>query len=492
MSRQPRLCLGIAWRLLALGLAVFGSSSAWAASAAVWELTPYRVRLVLSVEPAPELTAALEAELRAGLAQQAELWIGNAWNVTVETAPPALRDRMLTDLTAIAPEALPAEWLTADKVTLLVLRLTLDGYEICGRELDVRTRVWGTAVTATAGHTAQLTDTLFSVVRRAFAPLAQVEPIEKSRDTVQLRLRAAGLPIRDPSCLTTAPGALFRPLVRTNDREGNLRQITPLPWTYFVVSEVTPPLLKCQVFSGVRSPMSARPRGRIEQLALAIHPSGGATRVLVRSRTDKNKPLVGYQMYRQQPDTKSVTYLGRTDRRGSFLVEPSEEPLRMLLIKSGEELLARLPVVPGFEAETIAPVADDDQRLEAEGFITGFQENLVDLVTRREVMQAQIRARIQAKEFPQARERLQEFRQMKGRDELTGDLKREQQKIFSRDPAIQRKIDKLFEDTQKLLNQYLGPGAVERLARELSDAQSGKLSAESEDAAPAKATGEKG
>lgn len=462
--------------LLAGSLLLVAEQGARAASPVVWELTPYRVRLVLTVAPAPELSAALEAELRTGLAEQVERFIGAAWNATVDTAPPALRDRILTDLAAFPAEAIPTDWLDDDKLIFLRLRFTAEGYEIAGREFDVRTRVWGSPVARTVGHPAQLNAALFAVARRAFAPLAQLEAIEGDRENVLLRLRASGLPARDPDCLPAASGDLFRPMLRTNDRDGKLRQVTAVPWTYLSVTEVTPTVLRAKVVSGVHSPLAGRPRGRVERLALAIHPTGDSTRLLVRSRTDKNKPLAGYQLYRQLPDGKSVAYLGRTDRHGHFVVEPDETPLRLLLIKSGEELLARLPVVPGLDAEIVAPVADDDQRLEAEGFIAGFQEGLVDLVTRREVLQAQIHGRIEAKEYRQAQELLRSLRQMKGRDDLTQQLRREQQKVFSRDPIVQRKIDKMFDDTEKLINQYLAPANVERLAQELSDAQSGKLS----------------
>jgi len=42
------------------------------------------------------------------------------------------------------------------------------------------------------------------------------------------------------------------------------------------------------------------------------------------------------------------------------------------------------------------------------------------------------------------------------------------------DPGVQRKIDALFGDTQKLLREHLRPGAIEQLRQELRTARSGR------------------
>jgi hypothetical protein len=463
--------------------AVLGFGSAGPAVAqSVWELTPYRIRAALSLEYRPELTPPLEANLRTGLVDQANLHIGAAWELTVEAAPAPLGQEMLADLASIKIESLPAEWLDADKVTLLSVGIDLNGFQVSGRELDVRTRMWGPVVRATAPHPARLCDTLFSVLHRAFAPLAQIEEVEEG--TVTLRLRAAELPPRDRVCLATAPGDVFQPIVRHNDRDGKPRHVAPIPWTYFQVKEAAKAELKCQLCTGIRSPLSGRRRGRVEQLALAVVPPGRPTRLVLHSRSDKNKPLVGYEVYRQLEDGKRTVSLGRTDRFGAIAIEPGEALLQMLVVKSGDEVLARLPIVLGLEPEVIAPVADDDQRLEAEGFVAGFQESLVDLVTHRELLQSQIRARLRAGDLKDAEAILTDLRKLKGRDDLMMDLNREKQKIFSSDAVVQRKIDKLFNDTQNLVRQYVDPTVIERLVGELRDARKAGAARPTEAAEP--------
>ncbi len=471
--------------LVALAAVLSGMRTEAAATESVWELTPYRIRVVLEFDEAAELTPGLEADLRKGLANETDLLIGAPWVLSLTSAPVPLKDQMIGDMESVTLESLSPEWLADDKVALLTVGVVVDGYRITGRELDVRTQVWSPVIAETVHHPARLRDTLFGVLERVFAPLGQIEAVEG--ETVTLRLRAANLAPRDPTCLVTPTGTIFQPIVRYNDREGNARKVAPAPWSFLVATEIQGADAKCKLHTGIRSPLSAQRRGRMEQLALAIIPSGDATSLVLHSRTDKEKPLAGYQVYRQLGDSKSTAFLGRTDRRGALLLKPDKDPaLRTVVIRNGDEVLAKLPLVIGLEREVVAPIADDDQRLEAEGFLIGFQENLVDLVTRRAMLRVQIRARIRAGEFDKAEALLGELRKLKGRDECLMDLAREKQKVFSKDKVVQRKIDKLFTDTETLLKQHLDSTMVEQLVRELAEARKGH----SQDAATNERRGE--
>ncbi|NUQ61327.1 MAG: hypothetical protein HUU20_02495 [Pirellulales bacterium] len=467
-TRQP-MQHARAWTWAALAAAVLTAPPAPAFGQAVWELTPYRIRVFLAMDHSPELTEQLEEDLRTDLSHQADARIGAAWNVDFAPVPAPLERAMAADWSKITVDVVPKDDLELDKILLLKVSADLAGYHVAGRELDVRTRTWNTVVRATALHPARLCDTAFGVMCKAFAPLARVEEVEKT--SVLLRLRAAALAPRDPNCLRTQPGALLMPVVRYNNREGKFAKATPIPWTYFHIEEVAGAELKCRLYTGLRSPLSGRRRGRVEQLAVTVIPPNRETRLELRSRTDAKKPLVGYEIYQQKLGSKEADRIGRTDWRGMLVVGPAGPPLRVLLVKSGSILLARLPIVPGLETEITAPVPDDDQRLEAEGFVNGFQEELVDLVTRREVLVARIRSRIQAGKLNEAEALLSELRLMKNREEFRRDLDREQKKIFSEDPVVQRRIDTLFSDTHKLLQRYLDPAQVEQLVRELADAR---------------------
>ena len=64
-----------------------------------------------------------------------------------------------------------------------------------------------------------------------------------------------------------------------------------------------------------------------------------------------------------------MTFVGRTNWNGILKVEPTEDPLRLLYVKNGGAILARLPLVPGLYSQVVADLSGDDIRLQAEAYI---------------------------------------------------------------------------------------------------------------------------
>lgn len=485
---------------------------AWAAPAAaqtVWELTPYRVRVILATGPAPELTGDLQADLQAELLTRVDTLLGAAWDADVRWASDELRRVMIRDFQRVTVDLLkeelwrelreatgkepspgeqpapeqegpdaqgPSRLESLDKIILLAVLPGPDGYEVRARELDVRTRQWNTTVSAPALHPAKLRDAAFRAVLRAFAPLARIAGVdEEDRKRITLRLRASGFPPPDETVATVRPGDVFQPIIRHNDRYGKLRGVRPLEWTFLHVEARSGGVLDCRLHTGLRSPLSARVRGQFEQLAVAAIPTNKPTRLVLQSRTQPRKALAGYDVYSHPPDSKTTELIGRTDQQGSVIVPPAESPLRVLVVKSGAEFLARLPLVPGMQPELVADIRSDDERLKAEGFIRGLQEELIDLVTRREVLLAQAQKRIEEKKLEEARKLIEELRTLEGRDDFDLYLQQEQKRVFSADKLAQAKIDQMFRKTRELVNFYLDPAAVDQLERVLHDVRTGKV-----------------
>ncbi len=197
----------------------------------------------------------------------------------------------------------------------------------------------------------------------------------------------------------------------------------------------------------------------------------------MRSRGEAKRPLAGYEIHAQGADSKSTELLGRTDGEGSLAIAPAAGGLRILLVKNGGELLARLPLVPGVSHSLTAVIADDDRRLEVEGVITGLQERFVDLLARRQVLAARVRARIDKEKWDEAKTLLDELRKLDARPHYE-ELKQRRRTLISDDPLVQRKVNKLFDDTQQVVSRFLDPGDVDRLEREMNEAKSrGKTAA---------------
>jgi hypothetical protein len=460
----------MAWAPL-LAVAITFAAVAPAAAQSVWELTPYRIRIVIAAGDSPELTPQLMSDLGADLISRADGLIGAAWDVSVDGAEPALARAILDDLDAVTLESIPEELLEFDKVMLLAIVPHQSEYEVIARELDVRTRTFNTSIELLASQTRALGRTTFTSVLRAFAPLAEIVPPEGDQEEILLRLRASGFPARDAAYSPVTPGSLFRPIIRYDDRQGKPKRIMTMPWTFLRVQDVAGTGLKCEVHSGIRSPLGGRRRGRVSQLALAVINPDKPTRLVLKSRSDPDRVLVGYDVYSQPPGSKDTELLDRTDRRGSVTVGPSDSVLRTLYIKHGGALLARLPMVPGISAQLEVPIADDDLRLEAEGFIAGVQQELVDIVSRRAMLIARIRSQLKAGKFDEADSLIRELYVLGNRDKLAIRLDQEKNRTFSKDAAMQRKIEIMFNDTRKLLFEYVDPRQAAELADELRKAR---------------------
>ena len=128
-------------------------------------------------------------------------------------------------------------------------------------------------------------------------------------------------------------------------------------------------------------------------------------------------------------------------------------------------------MVPGLEPELSAEMANDDQRLQAEGFVKGLQHRVMDLVARRELYKSRFRRYLKKKELDQAKTLLAQFRQLETRSDLTRQLDQQEQRITSPDRRVQAKIDKLFSDTRQLLGRFLDVRTANTLAEELLEAQ---------------------
>ena len=244
-----------------------------------------------------------------------------------------------------------------------------------------------------------------------------------------------------------------------------------MEWTYLIVTEVDNGQAICQVYSGLRNPLGGRRRGRTEQYALLLRSPPGTTRLVLRSRTDPARRLIGYDVYAYGPESKATVHLGRTGSDGGIDVPPGPQRLRLLLVKHGDALLVRLPIVPGEAPQLTAVVPDDDRRLQAEGLIVGLQENLVDSVVRRAILAAQTRNRIEEGKLDEAGQLIEELRRLRTQQQFLLQLEKERQRLVSDDPVVQRKIDKLFDDTTKLLGSYLMPQELETLEAEWNRAR---------------------
>jgi hypothetical protein len=176
-------------------------------------------------------------------------------------------------------------------------------------------------------------------------------------------------------------------------------------------------------------------------------------------------------VYARNSDEESTTPVGASDRDGRVDIPPGRTAVQTLFIKSGSELLARLPMVPGAAREIVLRLPDDEARLEAEARLSALREELVDVVVRRNILMARAKQRIEAKDWGAATELLRALDELPGRPQFSLTLSREARMLRSDDPQIQRRIDRLIEATQAVLAQYLDTRAINDLQNQLRAAQ---------------------
>jgi hypothetical protein len=441
---------------------------------AAWEYTPYQARLWIAGAGAPQLTPAVVEQLTASVTSRGASVLGPVLNLQPSSPPPrvlsALRQGM-DELTADSVAALLSkEDLEADKIYLALISDHGGAHVASVRELDCRTRQLGPVIQRKAPTARGLALALWDAVRESFTPLARIEQAADGQITA--RLRAGGL-AADGSPALVEPGMVLRPVLRRNDRTGQPTKggILAVGWTYFSVTERHGPVLEGTQRSGYRLAIPARGGSRLERLALLVRPYHDQTRLLLRSRVEPEKPLVGYEIHRRVENTEKTELVGVTDHEGALVLSASGGQLETFIVKSGRQLLARLPIVPGYESELKAHITDDDGRLAAEGVIAALSSRALDLVARREILAARIRARLKDNKPKEAQQLLDEFRRLASRGDLSRELDRFRQQITSRDRTTQARIDSIFADGQRLLLlKPLSDELMTQLTREVNAA----------------------
>jgi hypothetical protein len=466
LTRLPKLLAAIV---------LLWPAAAGAADLSVWPLTPYQVRVVLAVAHDAPLTPRLEASLSAALTARIEAVIGPPWDLTVAAPPAALRRDMLHDLATMDEKRIPIPSPEPDKIMLVAVTAVPGGLKVTARDFDVHARALGYPVTRQVWQIGSLCDASLDALLTAFAPLARIDRIEKEgKDGIAvLRVKAAALPLRDPHLTFVRLGDVYRPMVRYSNRDNKFIKSTQAQWSLCVVEKIAPEEVRSRVYTGMRSEIPTRGKGRAESLAIRVQSPGGATQLVLQSRVEPKKPLAGCDVYAYPPANKeAVALVGKTDRQGHLLVPALPGTvMRVLLIKDGSALLGKLPIVPGLEHQLLAPVPNDDQRLAAEGFISGLQEELLDLVAREKILGVMVQTNIEKKRFDEATGLIDELRRLPTAQQFHMRLAAEQERLATNDVSMQKKIDQLMGDTKQLVDKWLDPQTIDDLDHELRDAK---------------------
>jgi hypothetical protein len=255
-----------------------------------------------------------------------------------------------------------------------------------------------------------------------------------------------------------------------------------MDWAYLLVTELTGHEgrnVEMNFYAGRAGGLQGRKNNRTFRMALKVRPFEDSTMLRLHLQKDPNFPLIGYELYDKELESTSMTFIGRTDWNGRLLIEPSDQPLRLLYVKNGGAVLARLPIVPGLYPNVVADLSGDDMRLQAEAYIRGVQNSIIDLVAIRELFKARIRMRLERGEMKKAEDLLNALRSQPNSDKLYDEIGKKHADFINQlgNGNQRRKVDEMFSTTRELLARHITPRLVQDLETDVMAAakNGGKL-----------------
>lgn len=464
---------------------LFGGLTKHAAAQQSWEYSPYQLKVWVAVEPSPRLTDQFFPRVAETLKRRGKVIGRAAWAIEVDPAPVGAASDMLyymdqlTDTQLIrADQSDKANTITvADKLYTVAILDQRYRYQVQVRELDMNTRVWGRKHVANVVQEEMLPDVVMNLIAKAFLPVMRIESID-DKDVVA-RVRSAGLLYKTPVC-EIPTGALLQPVVRRNDRLGQPLKggILVAPWTICQVLGYDGINAKLRMHAGKSNPLGVRKGVRTQRFAIMIRPSDEPTRLLLKSDVIGDpEPLVGYDLYEKDPLDREIpaVHLGKSDWRGAFVVEPTDKPFRLIYVRSGGKLMARMPTVPGHHAELVAFLRDDDRRLEAESYIRSVESEIMDQVVQRKLLERNIQKRLKAGKVDQAEEMVERFQELPKQVDMKDRLDTRQGQIAEGavDRRTLRLVGQMFDRAEKLISEHISPSTLFTLQRQIQEATGG-------------------
>ena len=433
-----------------------------------------------------KLATPLAEELTQRVYRQCRKIMGGGWRIVESkiAAQPLLGN--VTNLEQLNFESLATkapEMTNLDKLFVVTLRGSQGGIAVEVRELDVSTRLWGPTYHREVAQRPRLAWDVSELVVRSFRPVVRLGTAKGKE--INVRVRASRLvprevtpPGNDPlvSALLLRAGDVLQPVRVAKDRHGKPRPsgIVPVSWTLLVVRSVTNHNVTCEIASGLRYPLRGRTGFRLDRIALLARPTMEQTRLRLNIRDQPDQPIRGCEIYAVKPETSQTVLIGKSDRNGIVSIFPNDDPIRNLYVRYGDRVMAQLPILPGWKSEQLVLLPDDTMRLEAEGFVKGIQEQLIDLVVRRKVMAVRIRRRIADEEFDEAEKLLDQLRTLTSRVSLYRQLQERQHRYSSDVRKSQAHIDRIFRQANSQIQDHLSNRLIRELHDELSAARRGK------------------
>jgi hypothetical protein len=360
-----------------------------------------------------------------------------------------------------------------DKIFVVRISQGPEGGSVSVAEMETLMRSFGAVHSAPFLSGFDLPNVIGHTVTQAFAPMVRID--DAGQKTATAMIRAANL-IMDPESPANVPvGSVLQPMIRKNDRNGKPIAIGPIEWAYLVATEREGTNVTMDYYSGMAGGLQGRKNNRTFKMAKLLHPSLDETLLRLHAKGREDLPLIGYELYQKELKSKEMTFVGRTDWNGRLAIKKTEDPLRLLYVKNGGAVLARLPMVPGLTPKEVADLAGDDMRLQAEAYVRGVQNAIIDLVAIRKLLAARIRLRLKKGQMTEAEGLLEALSQQPTNEELASDMDKKLsgflKEIPKRSVNQRRKVDLMFSETLDMLRKQINPAVIRELQADVKRAR---------------------
>ncbi len=476
------MCLALLMSLAQIGpgaaRAADGDSKPAAAttdSAISWDLSPYRTLVLVRFDSSAQWSTARRTQLLVDLRERVRTTIGGVWKYKIVEAPADLRWDHAADLDKITFDAIfsaasdrrPSD---LDKVLLLGLAASSLGGDSRGilvRELDVRTQLWSPPIPVDTSAGGDISVDCARALWSAFRPLVRIDEVTGSDATA--RIRGGGLPLADRSLELLRPGAMLQPIVRHFDADGRTAKngVFPIAWTMLRVSQVDGATAKGLLHAAATQPLAIQWDGRTEYLALAVSARPGhSTELTVRARGPGGQPLEDVEALLLGPRDKAFHAVGRTDGRGVVAIESDHLELDIVCLRSGDDPLAQIPLVPGLEPAATVQVEDNGRRFETGDYIAHLRAGLIDLVAQQSVLKSRFRRQFTSGKIAQAKATLAALKSLKTSEAFLQaiETRRGQFKSLTADKLAAAWLEAQLAEIKTLAPKFLiDAAAIERL-----------------------------
>jgi hypothetical protein len=441
-----------------------------------FEFQPYRVTCEVAVDPDdPDIAPLAETVVRE-LPNWVERTVGGRWEFGINAAGPADWARRAR-LESAPWSGFPPE---ADIVFRVVVRR--EGNRLCADVLAYEPLFnhRSPVRTATSLDPREVPASVTVELLQLFRPRAVWE--RQDDQTVRLRIQAGALSAGEDHGPMVTESEVFAPWIVFRNRERQVQQVQELPWTYLVLGETDDGRGVGRVVSGLRNPLGARPRGRIDLVAVALRPQWTETAVQVMALSQPPRPLPAHRVELQplllEPDAAEASpqpTLLLTDREGQVRLSRDNFPrLHWLRITSGDLLLAKVPVLAGASATARLELPDDSLRLHAEGQLKLLQGDLISVVAQRSALMATARAAAKKQDWEAARLRLRQIDALPTPQSLKQRVSAVRVEAVTtarqrRDRLAEQRINRLCNETEEMIQHYLADDKVRQLKEELAE-----------------------